>query len=108
MTTTTTKRARASYKLPPDIDVIELIERAKQEFYVDPSVIGIGVGARRRADEIRHTETALIVYVKCKLAKSDVAGPHLIPDSFEGIKTDVVQPFSAAAPEEALGFAESE
>ncbi|MCH7583484.1 MAG: hypothetical protein IIC72_12765 [Acidobacteria bacterium] len=107
MTTTTTKRARASYKLPPDIDVIELIERAKQEFYVDPSVIGIGVGARRRADEIRHTETALIVYVKCKLAKSDVAGPHLIPDSFEGIKTDVVQPFSAAAPEEALGFAES-
>lgn len=105
--TSKTKRTTAAYELDAETDVIALIERAKEEFYVDPNVIGVGVGPRRKGDDVHEDETALIVYVKHKMQKDDVAKAHLIPDSFEGLKTDVVQPFSAEAPQEALGFAES-
>jgi hypothetical protein len=102
-----TEDARPAYRIPENADVIKLIEDAKKAFYKDPNVIGVGVGERRKENATRHGEVALIVYVKTKLPEGTVNPDYRIPASFQGMATDVVAPFSADAPKEALGFAES-
>jgi hypothetical protein len=94
-----------AYTLRGDVKITELLERARQAFYIDPHVIGVGIGPRRVAGETRHDEIALIVYVTEKLPREDLA--LVVPREFEGIGTDVVAPFGPDAPREALGFSES-
>lgn len=93
--------------IPADIDVTKLLEDAKQAFYTDDNVCGVGIGARRRGDVTCHDEVSLIVYVKTKRPEDELDANNIIPKTFQGIATDIVEPFSEAAPKEALGFAES-
>ncbi len=100
------KKQEVAYRIPEDADVGKLMEDAREAFYKDPNVIGVGIGNRRKGDETHHDEAALIVYVKTKLPKGEVNKNYLIPREFQGMATDVFAPFSPDAPKEALGFAE--
>jgi len=93
--------------IPADIEITELLEYAKKRFYKDDNVCGVGIGARRRGDVTDHDEVALIVYVKTKRPKSELDDNNIIPEIFQGMVTDVVEPFSEASPKEVLGFTES-
>ncbi|MFQ5534277.1 MAG: hypothetical protein ACE5EM_05585 [Sphingomonadales bacterium] len=101
------KKKEVAYLPPAEADPITLIEDAKEVFYKDPNVIGVGIGHHRKDGETHEDEVALIVYVKEKLARDDVTGEFLIPDEFQGMGTDVVAPFGPDTPLEALGFSES-
>lgn len=101
------KTKKAEYHIPDDVDVVTLIEEAKKVFYKDPNVIGVGIGERRKDGETQHDQIVLIVYVKNKLPKDEIADEHLIPAEFQGMRTDVVAPFGPEAPKEALGLGES-
>ncbi len=103
--TKTTKTSK--YEIPSDRAVTQLIEDAKAAFYGDPNVIGVGVGHRRKGGETRDHELALIVYVQSKLLKGAVAEDNIIPPTFQGMATDVVEPFGVDAPQEAIDFEES-
>jgi len=92
---------------PPDLDISKLIKDAKKEFYKDPNVIGVGVGTRRKGGVTNEEVSVLIVYVKTKASK-DEKPEFPIPSEFQGVATDVVEPFSSARPHEAVGFSESE
>ena len=105
-TSTETAKAPRKYTLPEE-DVVGLLERAKQEFYRDPNVIGVGIGRRRKGNETHEGEIALVVYVREKLRLDDVDKDNRIPGEFEGMGTDVVAPFDGGAPVEALGLSES-
>ena len=100
------RRQESAYRIPENVDVIELIEGAKKAFYQDPNVIGVGIGERRKEDQSHRDEVALIVYVKAKLPKGDINKDYLIPSAFQEIATDVVAPFGLDAPREAMGFVE--
>ncbi len=92
--------------IPQDTDISQILVDAKEAFYRDPNVIGVGTGERRRRGETHPDELALIVYVKTKVA--DVVNPdYRIPPEFRGMLTDVVEAFSPDSPAEALGFSES-
>ncbi|MFQ6027732.1 MAG: hypothetical protein ACE5Q6_09595 [Dehalococcoidia bacterium] len=95
-----------AYSIPENADISKLVEDAKQEFYQDPNVIGVGVGHRRQDGVTHHDELALIVYVKTKTPK-DVEPEFRIPREFQGIATDVVEAFPPDSPKDALGFSES-
>lgn len=101
------KKKEVTYPPSADGDVIALIEDAKEAFYKDTNVIGIGVGERRKGGETQHGEATLVIYVKEKILKGDVANSFLIPAKFQGMATDVVAPFGPDAPPEALGFEQS-
>ena len=101
-----TQKKESAYRIPENVDISKLIEDAEKSFYEDPNVIGVGVGNRRKGDEIHDDEVALIVYVKTKLPKGEVNKNYLIPQKFQGMATDVVAPFGPDAPLEALGFPE--
>lgn len=93
--------------ISPDIDVTTLLKEAKEAFYKDENVCGVGLGVRRRANVTYHDEMTLIVYVKTKLANDNLESKNIIPKIFQDIPTDIVEAFSEAAPKEALGFSES-
>ena len=102
-----TREEDLTHGIPGHINVSELIETAQREFFEDPNVIGVRIGERRKGGETQRDEIALIVLVKEKILKKEVAKPHLIPPDFQGIATDVVAPFGPDAPKEALGFSDS-
>lgn len=103
-----TAAKESTYKGMDDISISGLIEDAKSAFYEDnPNVIGLGLSHRRKRGETHTDEIALVVYVKTKVPKEQVSKAHLIPSSFQGVPTDVVEPFGPDAPLEALGFGES-
>lgn len=97
---------REPARVPADVNVFELIEEAKEAFYDDPNVIGVGFGPRRKGDEIHDDEITLVVYVKEKLPEDDVDDAYLIPEEFEELATDVVAPFGPEAPKDAVDFVE--
>ena len=102
-----TREEELAQGIPGRINVSELIEAAQQKFFKDLNVIGVRIGERRKGGETQHDEIALIVLVKEKIHKKDVAKRYLIPAEFQGIATDVVAPFGPDAPKEALGFSDS-
>lgn len=67
-------------------------------------MIGVDIGPRRIHGEIRPGENALIVYVLQKLPEGEVEEGRLIPDEFEGLGTDVVEPISPSAPTSAVDY----
>ena len=102
----TDRRKTSAYRLPPDIDPIQLIEDAKSEFYKDPNVIGVGIGDKRRDGQVHAGDIVLIAYVKEKIPVDAVTEEFVIPTNFRNLATDVVAPFGADAPLEAMGFIE--
>ena len=94
------------HRIPADLNVINLIEDAKKEFYKDPNVIGVGVGERRKSGTTHRGQVTLVAYVKTKLRPEDVNPDYPIPPDFQGIPTDVVEPFGPESRKTALGFTE--
>ena len=88
----------SAYFIPPSLDLAEILRKAKEDFYKDENVIGVGIGQRRVNKNLRPNEYTLIVYVIKKHPKSAVDPSKLIPKDYMGLKTDVVEPFSKEAP----------
>ena len=99
-------RTEARVAAPSGIEATALLDRARAELYKDPNVIGVGIGERRKRGAVQEGDISLVVYVKEKRAKSDVAKQYLVPEEIGGLATDVVAPFSPEAPAEALGIIE--
>ncbi len=93
--------------IPENVELSHLLDDAKKAFYQDPNVIGVGIGERRRGGETHSDELVLIVYVQEKAEAGVIDSDKLIPPDFEGMATDIVEPFSQYSRGEALGFAES-
>ena len=98
---------QSAYRIPENAEVSKLVKDAKEVFYQDPNVIGVGVGHRRRGGATNHDELALIVYVKTKVPQEEVAADYRIPREFQGFATDVVVAFPPDSVKDALGFSES-
>ncbi len=103
---TSSKSTDIEYQLPAEMNVWELIEEAKAEFYKDPNVIGVGVGPKRTDEGTFHDQTAIVVYVKDKLPLNSVPSEYVITREFGGIGTDVVAPFGLDAPVDPMGMIE--
>ena len=83
--------------MPPNLDVVKLIEDAKKVFYKGPNVIDVGIGERRTENESHRDEIVLIAYVKKKLPADAVEKHCLISTAFAGIATDVLTQFGPDA-----------
>lgn len=83
-----------------------MIEQAKAKYYADPNVIGVGIANRRVGQRSHDDEIALVIYVKEKLPVGEIRPEFAVDAEFNGMGTDVVAPFGADAPREALGFQE--
>jgi hypothetical protein len=92
------------FTIPASLDYQEVLQKARDRFYRDDRVIGVGIGPRRADGEVRPDENALLVYVLQKLPESAIEPSEVIPKNFMGLRTDVIEAFSAAAAEvEAAG-----
>lgn len=100
------KKKELKFEIPSDIDIPQIIADAKERYYDDPNVIGVGVGHRTVGGVVHDGEIALIVYVKEKMPSTEVRGTNLIGAEFQGMRTDVVAPFGPDSPKEALGVVE--
>jgi hypothetical protein len=90
--------------IPPDLDVQDVLRRARERFYRDDNVIGVGVNVKRVAGEVRPNEYALVVYVLQKLSEQALDADNVVPDAFMGIQTDVVEPLGADGRETAADY----
>ena len=61
---------------------------ASRAFAKVPGVVGVGMGVKETAGELTG-EVAVIVYVEQKKPRSALRQSELLPDSVEGVKTDV-------------------
>lgn len=112
MATTTPSRAtqrerteeRAEFTIPASLDVQDVLKKAREAFYKDENVIGVGIGPRRVKKRVRRGEFALLVYVQQKRPESDIAPANLIPKDFMGLKTDVIEPLGADAPKDTVDY----
>ena len=93
-----------AYVIPPDANVQEILRSARNAFYKDDNVIGVGLGPRRVNHRTRPGEFALIIYVQQKLPESALSPARLIPKEFMGLKTDVVEPLAPSAPKTAVDY----
>lgn len=89
----------AGYAIPAATDVQEVLKAAREIFYRDDNVIGVGIGPRRVDHELRQNEFALLVYVQQKLPESSLGREKVVPREFMGLKTDVIEPLGADAHE---------
>jgi hypothetical protein len=90
-------------RLPADIDVSHLLDSARKRVYLDPTVIGVGVGLRRRSGKIVN-EAVLTVYVKEKRSRDAISNDYLVPTRFENVPTDVMAPFEREYVKEPIEF----
>ncbi len=93
-----------AYSISPSLDLAKILKKAKEDFYKDENVIGVGIGQRRVSKKLRKNEFALIIYVIKKYPKSSVEPSKLIPKDYMGLKTDVVEPFSPEAPHKTVDY----
>lgn len=84
--------------IPATIDIPEVLAAARETFYKDENVIGVGVGLRRVNRQVQPDEYALLVYVQKKRPESALDPDFVIPDVFMGLKTDVIEPFYGEMP----------
>jgi hypothetical protein len=89
--------SRGEFRIPPDLDIQEVLRQAREAFYKDDNVIGVGIGPRRVAHQVRPGENALLVYVLQKLPEAALDPAKIIPKDFMGVKTDVIEPLGADA-----------
>ncbi len=88
----------AAYTIPAATDVQDVLKKARETFYKDDNVIGVGIGPRRVGHKLRPGEFALLVYVQQKLPKSALESAKVIPQEFMGLRTDVIEPLGADEP----------
>ena len=100
----TATRAGVDFRLPADADVASILEQAREEFYGDDNVIGVGIGPRRVGGEVRLDEPALLVYVLEKIPLADLEEERVIPEEFMGLGTDVIEPIGPKAPTKAVDY----
>lgn len=89
---------------PASVDIPELLRRARETFYKDEGVIGVGIGYRRVDGQVRRNEVALLVYVQQKLPLSALDSDKVIPREFLGVRTDVIAPLAAHAEAETVDY----
>jgi hypothetical protein len=65
-----------------------ILDEAREIFYKDPNIIGIGIGQMRVNNEIRDDEYALLIYV------AHIYPGYKIPKDFMGLKTNIIDPLS--------------
>jgi hypothetical protein len=94
----------AGFTIPASLNIPELLQRARESFYKDDGVIGVGIGYRRVDNRVRRNEVALLVYVRQKLPESALPADKVIPKEFMGIGTDVIAPLEAHAEEETVDY----
>ncbi|WP_283138995.1 hypothetical protein [Rhizohabitans arisaemae] len=76
--------------MPDDARLIEIKDRAASRFLALPGVTAVGIGGRERAG--RPTgELVIKVFVQRKRPAAELAAGELIPASFEGVGTDLVE-----------------
>jgi hypothetical protein len=104
VTTRDITREQSEFSIPADMDVQGVLDKAREAFYKDDNVIGVGIGPRRVSNRVRRNENALLVYVMQKLPESEIDSDKIIPKEFEGLKTDVIEPISPDAPKAAVDY----
>lgn len=92
------------FVIPASVNVSDVIAKAREKFYADENVIGVGVGPRRVSKKVRKTEFALLVYVKNKKPELSIQKNFIIPKEFMGLKTDVIEIFSEDSPKETVDY----
>lgn len=93
-----TRTTVSDFVIPASTNYAEVLRGAKENFYKDPNVIGVGIGPRRVHNRVRPGEYALLVYVREKLPKTRVRSEYMIPEEFMGLRTDVIEPFAEEKP----------
>jgi hypothetical protein len=102
--TDVSSQGQAEFVIPAALDFNTVLKEAKEAFYKDPNVIGVGFGPRRVKGKVRRDEQALLVYVLQKLPESQISPPeNIIPKEFRGLGTDVIETFSTV-PEETADY----
>lgn len=86
------------FVIPAAVNVAEVLKAAREAFYKDENVLGVGIGPRRVKNRVRPDEFGLVVYVQKKRPESALDPAHVIPKTFMGLRTDVVEPFNAEMP----------
>lgn len=99
-----TRAARSEFTIPSNLDVQAVLKQARETFYTDDNVIGVGLGPRRVAKSVRKSENALLVYVRQKLPESALDAAHRIPKDFMGLKTDVIAPLDGDVPQTTIDY----
>jgi len=92
------------FTIPASIDIPGVLKAARESFYRDDNVIGVGIGQRRVNKRLRQEEYALLVYVQKKRPESALHSANVIPKVFMGLNTDVVEPFHAEMPHGAVDY----
>ena len=90
--------------IPAGVDIPDLLERARGRFYKDDNVIGVGVNLKRRDGEVQRDEIALVVYVLQKLPEETLDDDVIVPETFMGLETDVVEPLGADGRDSAANY----
>lgn len=92
------------FVIPASINIPEVLRAAREAFYKDDGVIGVGIGQRRVNKRVRPNEFALVVYVQKKRPESALNAVNIIPKTFMGLRTDVVEPFHAEMPHGTVNY----
>lgn len=90
--------------IPADADLADILQRARERFYRDDNVIGVGFNVKRRDGEVCPGESALVIYVMQKLAEPALDPENIVPATFLGVPTDVVEPLGVNAPTTAADY----
>lgn len=92
------------FSIPASINISDVLKAAREIFYKDENVIGVGIGQRRVNKRVRPDEYALLVYVQKKRPESALQSANVIPKFFMGLNTDVVEPFHAEMPNGTVNY----
>ena len=68
----------------------EALAKAREALRGNPDVVSVGIGYKYR-DGLRTDEVCIVVGVRRKLPAAEVAAERLVPSSFDGVPTDVIQ-----------------
>jgi hypothetical protein len=96
--------APSEFVVPASINISEVLKMARETFYKDENVLGVGVGQRRVHKRVRPDEYALLVYVNKKRPESSLDAANIIPRTFMGLHTDVIEPFNAEMPHGTVNY----
>ena len=83
----------AKNPIPDPNNVQGILKKARETFYKDPNVIGIGLGPKR-INNVKRNEFALLIYVAQKLPEIDLDPGNIVPQKFMNLETDVIEPLS--------------
>ena len=97
-------KAQSAFTVPASLNLQEVLKEARETFYKDDNVIGVGIGPRRVNKRVRKNEYALLVYVQQKLSEPALDPAKIIPKDFMGLKTDVIEPLAPDASKTAVDY----